>query len=64
MLFRSPRSLVVERPRPRLEDDRPRPRLDVGQMPMQKIFMTSENQEQVKELLRELQTQDIDEAYE
>ncbi|XP_062339112.1 putative ATP-dependent RNA helicase DHX57 isoform X2 [Osmerus eperlanus] len=33
-------------------------------MPMQKIFMTSENQEQVKELLRELQTQDIDEVYE
>ncbi|XP_042179578.1 putative ATP-dependent RNA helicase DHX57 [Oncorhynchus tshawytscha] len=32
----------------------------MGNMPMQKIFMTNENQEQVKELLRELQTQDYD----
>uniref|UniRef100_A0A4W5KEL6 Putative ATP-dependent RNA helicase DHX57 n=1 Tax=Hucho hucho TaxID=62062 RepID=A0A4W5KEL6_9TELE len=32
----------------------------MGNMPMQKIFMTNENQEQVKELLRGLQTQDYD----
>ncbi|CAL9683143.1 unnamed protein product [Knipowitschia caucasica] len=29
-------------------------------MPLQKIFMTNENQEQLKELLRELQTQDFE----
>lgn len=33
-------------------------------MPMQKIFMTTENQEQLKELLRNLQTRDFDEPYE
>ncbi|KAM3858805.1 putative ATP-dependent RNA helicase DHX57 [Diretmus argenteus] len=33
-------------------------------MPLQKIFMTNENQEQVKELLRELQTQNVDDPYE
>ncbi|KAM4570366.1 putative ATP-dependent RNA helicase DHX57 isoform 2-T2 [Odontesthes bonariensis] len=33
-------------------------------MPLQKIFMTNENQEQLKELLRELQTQDSEEPYE
>ncbi|KAM6962420.1 putative ATP-dependent RNA helicase DHX57 [Tautogolabrus adspersus] len=32
-------------------------------MPLQRIFMTNENQEQLKELLRELQTQDFDEPY-
>ncbi|XP_071780554.1 putative ATP-dependent RNA helicase DHX57 [Centroberyx gerrardi] len=32
-------------------------------MPLQKIFMTNENQEQVKELLRELQAQGFDEPY-
>lgn len=36
----------------------------VPSMPMQKIFMTNENQEQLKELLRELQTQDFDEPSE
>lgn len=33
-------------------------------MPMQRLFMTNENQEQLKELLRNLQTQDFDEPYE
>lgn len=33
-------------------------------MPLQRIFMTNENQEQLKELLRELQNQDCDEPYE
>lgn len=32
-------------------------------MPLQRIFMTNENQEQLKELLRELQSQDYDEPY-
>ncbi|XP_062299417.1 putative ATP-dependent RNA helicase DHX57 [Scomber scombrus] len=32
-------------------------------MPMQRIFMTNENQEQLKELLLHLQTQDGDEVY-
>lgn len=32
-------------------------------MPLQRIFMTNENQEQLKELLRDLQTHDFDEAY-
>uniref|UniRef100_A0A8C7WL81 RNA helicase n=1 Tax=Oncorhynchus mykiss TaxID=8022 RepID=A0A8C7WL81_ONCMY len=53
--------------RPRmLNEDSPRLRPEMmGNMPMQKIFMTNENQEQVKELLRELQTQDYDdEPYE
>uniref|UniRef100_H3DMF3 Putative ATP-dependent RNA helicase DHX57 n=1 Tax=Tetraodon nigroviridis TaxID=99883 RepID=H3DMF3_TETNG len=31
--------------------------------PLQKIFMTNETQEQLKELLRDLQSQDYDEAY-
>uniref|UniRef100_A0A3P8ZFT8 Putative ATP-dependent RNA helicase DHX57 n=1 Tax=Esox lucius TaxID=8010 RepID=A0A3P8ZFT8_ESOLU len=62
-----PKSLISQTPRPRtLDEYRPRLRPEVtGNMPMQKIFMTSENQEQVKELLRELQTQDYDdEPYE
>lgn len=37
---------------------------ETSSMPMQKIFMTDENQEQLKELLRELQTQDFDEPSE
>uniref|UniRef100_A0A1A8UE18 Putative ATP-dependent RNA helicase DHX57 n=1 Tax=Nothobranchius furzeri TaxID=105023 RepID=A0A1A8UE18_NOTFU len=36
----------------------------VSNVPLQRIFMTSENQEQLKELLRELQTQDFDEPLE
>ncbi|XP_029317608.1 LOW QUALITY PROTEIN: putative ATP-dependent RNA helicase DHX57 [Cottoperca gobio] len=32
-------------------------------MPLQRIFMTNENQEQLKELLRNLQTRDFDEQY-
>ncbi|XP_070784836.1 putative ATP-dependent RNA helicase DHX57 isoform X3 [Enoplosus armatus] len=32
-------------------------------MPLQRIFMTNENQEQLKELLRDLQTHDFDEPY-
>ncbi|XP_051248651.1 putative ATP-dependent RNA helicase DHX57 [Dicentrarchus labrax] len=32
-------------------------------MPLQRIFMTNENQEQLKELLRDLQSQDLDEPY-
>lgn len=39
-------------------------RPEVSTMPLQRIFMTNENQEQLKELLRELQTQEIDEPYE
>lgn len=38
-------------------------RPEVSSMPLQKIFMTNENQEQLKELLRNLQTQDSDELY-
>ncbi|XP_040886321.1 putative ATP-dependent RNA helicase DHX57 [Toxotes jaculatrix] len=38
-------------------------RSEVSTMPLQRIFMTNENQEQLKELLRELQTQDFDEPY-
>lgn len=33
-------------------------------MPLQRIFMTNENQEQLRELLRDLQSQDTDEPYE
>ncbi|KAM6986672.1 putative ATP-dependent RNA helicase DHX57 isoform 1-T2 [Aplochiton taeniatus] len=56
--------MVGQRPRPQQEDDRPRPRPEMmGSMPMQKIFMTNENQEQVKELLRELQAQELDETF-
>ncbi|XP_041108104.1 putative ATP-dependent RNA helicase DHX57 [Polyodon spathula] len=50
------------RPRPRPEENgRPRPKTELPRMPMQKIHMTSENQASVKELLRELQTQDFEE---
>uniref|UniRef100_A0A667Z0R9 Putative ATP-dependent RNA helicase DHX57 n=1 Tax=Myripristis murdjan TaxID=586833 RepID=A0A667Z0R9_9TELE len=57
-----PRSLVGDRVRPRSDDNRPRIRSEtMSTMPLQKIFMTNENQEQVKELLRELQAQDFDE---
>lgn len=38
-------------------------RLEVSAKPLQRIFMTNENQEQLKELLQDLQTQDIDEPY-
>ncbi|XP_040000994.1 putative ATP-dependent RNA helicase DHX57 [Xiphias gladius] len=38
-------------------------RPEVSTMPLQRIFMTNENQEQLKELLRDLQTQDFDQAY-
>lgn len=39
-------------------------RSEGGSVPLQRIFMTNENQEQLKELLRELQTHDFDEPYE
>uniref|UniRef100_A0A672ZNG8 Putative ATP-dependent RNA helicase DHX57 n=1 Tax=Sphaeramia orbicularis TaxID=375764 RepID=A0A672ZNG8_9TELE len=52
-----PRSLVRSRPSLKSGDSiRP----EVSSMPLQRIFMTNENQEQLKELLRELQTQDFD----
>lgn len=35
----------------------------MSSMPLQRIFMTNENQEQLKELLRNLQSQDFDEPY-
>uniref|UniRef100_A0A3Q1FUL6 Putative ATP-dependent RNA helicase DHX57 n=1 Tax=Acanthochromis polyacanthus TaxID=80966 RepID=A0A3Q1FUL6_9TELE len=38
-------------------------RQEASNMPMQRIFMTNENQEQLKELLRDLQTLDFDEPY-
>lgn len=56
-----PRSLVRTRTCPK-PGDGIRPELST--MPLQRIFMTNENQEQLKELLRDLQTQDIDEPYE
>uniref|UniRef100_A0A4W4E6C5 Putative ATP-dependent RNA helicase DHX57 n=1 Tax=Electrophorus electricus TaxID=8005 RepID=A0A4W4E6C5_ELEEL len=40
------------------EEQRDRPRPDKVHLPLQRIHMTSENQLQVKELLRELQSQD------
>uniref|UniRef100_A0A3B3QJM3 Putative ATP-dependent RNA helicase DHX57 n=1 Tax=Paramormyrops kingsleyae TaxID=1676925 RepID=A0A3B3QJM3_9TELE len=49
-----------ERPRMRRTDESSRPRPDLPQMPLQRIHMTSENQALVKELLRELQTQDFE----
>uniref|UniRef100_A0A8D3BDG0 Putative ATP-dependent RNA helicase DHX57 n=1 Tax=Scophthalmus maximus TaxID=52904 RepID=A0A8D3BDG0_SCOMX len=36
---------------------------EVSSMPLQRIFMTNENQEQLKELLRDLQSQDFEEFY-
>ncbi|KAM4523457.1 putative ATP-dependent RNA helicase DHX57 [Fundulus diaphanus] len=56
-----PRSLVTTRIPPKPGDG---PRPEVSIMPMQRIFMTNENQEQLKELLQELQRQDFDEPYE
>ncbi|XP_034719947.1 putative ATP-dependent RNA helicase DHX57 isoform X1 [Etheostoma cragini] len=38
-------------------------RPEMSTMPLQRIFMTNENQEQLKELLRNLQNQDFDEPY-
>ncbi|XP_028250740.1 putative ATP-dependent RNA helicase DHX57 [Parambassis ranga] len=55
-----PRSLASARMYPKSgESIRP----EVSSMPLQKIFMTNENQEQLKELLRDLQTLDIYEPY-
>lgn len=56
-----PISLARTRTSPKLgESIRP----EMSTMPMQRLFMTNENQEQLKELLRNLQTQDFDEPYE
>lgn len=56
-----PRSLASARVYPKPGDSfRP----EASSMPLQRIFMTNENQEQLKELLRHLQTQDFDEPYE
>ncbi|XP_048862850.1 putative ATP-dependent RNA helicase DHX57 [Brienomyrus brachyistius] len=55
-----PKSLLSERPRMRRTDESGRPGPDLSQMPLQRIHMTSENQALVKELLRELQTQDFE----
>ncbi|KAM7367031.1 hypothetical protein PAMP_014956 [Pampus punctatissimus] len=38
-------------------------RPEMSTMPLQRIFMTNENQEQLKELLQHLQTADFDEPY-
>lgn len=38
-------------------------RSESSSRPLQKIFMTNENQEQLKELLRDLQSQEYDETY-
>lgn len=56
-----PRSLVISRTSQKSGEGI---RLEGSSMPLQKIFMTNENQEQLKELLRDLQTQDFDEPYE
>ncbi|XP_056132133.1 putative ATP-dependent RNA helicase DHX57 [Lampris incognitus] len=59
-----PRALLGYQSWPRPDGDRPHLRPEImDSMPLEKIFMTNENQEQVKELLRELQTQDFDEPY-
>ncbi|XP_074554352.1 putative ATP-dependent RNA helicase DHX57 [Halichoeres trimaculatus] len=55
-----PRSLARTRTYPKTGDST---RPEMSTMPLQRIFMTNENQEQLKELLRELQTQDFDEPY-
>lgn len=39
-------------------------RAESSSAPLQKIFMTNETQEQLKELLRDLQSQEYDDAYE
>lgn len=56
-----PRSLARTRTCPK-SGDTIKP--EVSAMPLQRIFMTNENQEQLKELLRDLQCQDFDESYE
>lgn len=56
-----PRSLARTRTFPK-SGDCIRP--EVSAMPLQKIFMTNENQEQLRELLRDLQSQYFDEPYE
>ncbi|XP_034019242.1 putative ATP-dependent RNA helicase DHX57 isoform X2 [Thalassophryne amazonica] len=55
-----PRSLIMNRPSQRLADFKPEM---MSTMPLQKIFMTNENQELLKELLRDLHTPDSDERY-
>ncbi|XP_026870115.2 putative ATP-dependent RNA helicase DHX57 isoform X1 [Electrophorus electricus] len=45
------------------EEQRDRPRPDKVHLPLQRIHMTSENQLQVKELLRELQSQEYNATY-
>lgn len=56
-----PRSLARTMALPKLGDNH---RVEVSSMPLQRLFMTNENQEQLKELLRDLQSQDLDEPYE
>lgn len=56
-----PRSLVTTRIPEKPGDGS---RSEGSSLPLQRIFMTNENQEQLKELLRELQTHDFDEPYE
>lgn len=57
-----PRSLARTRAAcPKPADNR---RAEVSSMPLQRLFMTNENQEQLRELLRDLQSQDFDEPYE
>ncbi|MFT7806120.1 putative ATP-dependent RNA helicase DHX57 [Arapaima gigas] len=58
-----PKSLQRDRPRPTRDDNharKARPRSELPQLPLQQFHMTSENQERVKELLRELQTQEFE----
>ncbi|XP_062238663.1 putative ATP-dependent RNA helicase DHX57 [Platichthys flesus] len=55
-----PSSLARTRMSPKPVDSS---RLELSSMPMQKIFMTNENQEQLKELLRDLQAQDSYDPY-
>lgn len=56
-----PRSLARARASPKPGDNH---RVEVSAMPLQRLFMTNENQEQLKELLRDLQSQDLEEHYE
>ncbi|XP_026182398.1 putative ATP-dependent RNA helicase DHX57 [Mastacembelus armatus] len=56
-----PRSLVRTRTCPKSGDST---RPEVSTMPLQRIFMSNENQEQLKELLRDLQNEDFDEPCE
>lgn len=55
-----PRSLASTRGRNKWDDGI---RSESSSRPLQKIFMTNENQEQLKELLRDLQSQEYDETY-